>query len=198
MRYSKQKYSFALKSIVMGLALTMLFGCKNKLSEVYGDVEELSLPDIQYYDAVFQQTDSGILQAKIIAPKADRYLGDSGKIVLPQRFDIYFYEKDGLAKGKLSADYGLQEDDSDKTEAQGNVVLISFEDSTKLYTERLIWDKKKRRIFSPVDVKVVTPDQVAYGDSLEASDDLKDREIFGFKSEIEFEEQKNDSTQVAE
>lgn len=177
----------------MVAALAMLFSCENKLSEVYGDPAEAALPDVQYFNATFDQRDSGILQARIIAPVANQYLGDSGKIIIPERYKVYFYDKEGKENAELEANYGEQAEDQSTIIAKGNVELFSYEDSTTLYTEKLIWKQRLNKIFSPTDIKVVSPDQVIFGDSMVANSDLSDREIFGFRGDFEMKQQENDS-----
>ena len=72
--------------------------------------------------------------------------------------------------------------------ARNNVVVRNFDTEEQLNTEDLIWNQNKKMIYANTFVKITTPDKVMYGDSLQAHESFKDREIYNLTGVIEFVE----------
>jgi hypothetical protein len=62
--------------------------------------------------------------------------------------------------------------------------VVINEKGDKLNTEHLMWDKKKRMIYSNAFVKITTADEVIYGDGLEANESFTKYKITKIKGTI--------------
>jgi LPS export ABC transporter protein LptC len=67
--------------------------------------------------------------------------------------------------------------------AEGDVVVVS-DDSTKLRSERLFWDNKRRLIHTPEFVTVTSPRENVQGHGFESDQRLRNYRIFKVTAQI--------------
>ncbi|MFA8298666.1 MAG: LPS export ABC transporter periplasmic protein LptC [Hyphomicrobiales bacterium] len=187
--YYKLSGKLLFKSIVMVFAITMLFACENNLNEVYNRTKEASWPGLSAYDFQLERLDSGKIVLKLNTPLMEKYDGDSARTVFPKGFKAIIYDKNEKPESDIRGDYGINYEQKDVLEARGNVILMNFESEQKLYTELLIWDENTKKVYSPVPVKLVSPDGIAYGDSMVSNQDLSNRNIYNFRGDFDVPEQ---------
>lgn len=117
-------------------------------------------------------SDSGKIVLKLQAPLFYRYLNESPRIEFPDGFKITFYDRQMNISAELTAKYGVSWEDSKIMEAKNNVVIHHYEKNETLNTEHLVWDQRRKKIYSDVFIKRTTPDGVLYGDGFDADEDL--------------------------
>lgn len=177
------------KSIVVILLATMLFACKRDLKTVaaYGEID--TLPELTARNIEYVRSDSGEIQAILTSPLMYQYTGDDEYIVFPEGFQVEFFDSVGQIQSRLTAEYGISYQKKKIMEARKNVRIINFEKNEQLDTEKLIWDQRKKIIYSDTTVKITTEEDVLFGTGLEADESFDKYEIFDPSGEMEIEEE---------
>lgn len=147
-----------------------------------------TLPVLIANNIEFERTDSGYVQIVLKSPLMYKYEGEDPYMEFPEGFEVTFYNESGKQVSFLRADYGINYEKRDLVRARNDVVVVNFEKEEELRTENLVWDKKKRIIYSNTFVKITSPDKVIFGDSMWANESFTKREIIKFKADIEIQE----------
>ncbi len=182
-----------LKSIIIITALVMLFSCENSLKTIQELTKEDTLATMAAYDVIYKRSDSGSLQVVLRSPLMEQYDMDKKNpyTEFPEGFEITFYDKNGNKVSFISAEYGVNYRKKQLLRARKNVVVKNFDSGEQLNTENLDWDQKKKIIHTHTFVKITSPENVVFGDSLWAKEDFSSREIYNMRGEIEVEEDDN-------
>ncbi len=147
-----------------------------------------TLPLLSAYNIEYERTDSGYLQVILKSPLMQKFEGKDPYVEFPEGFEVTFYNDSGEQVSYMRANYGINYEKQDLIRARNDVVVINFEKEEELRTENLVWDKKKKIIYSNTFVKITAPDKVIYGDSMWANESFSKREIIKFKADIDIEE----------
>ncbi len=159
-------YFRKLKSIIAIFSALMLFACENDIQTIYSLSQIDSLPLELVNDLEVIYSDSGYIQAKLEGPIMKKYHEEDGYYEFPEGFKIIFYDSLQNVKSQITANYGINWEKDKKMEAKSNVIVFNKIKNEKLETEHLVWDQKKKKIFSDVFIKITKPDAVIYGDGL--------------------------------
>lgn len=116
-------------------------------------------------------SDSGITSFTIYAPVFNKYLGDSSYTDCPNGVEVTSFDHFGNKQSVLTADYAISRDKTEVMEAHKNVVITDLQKNETIETEKIIWDKKKKRIYSDVMVKQIKADgSINIGDGFDADE----------------------------
>ncbi len=152
--------------------------------------------DSMFQDTVFSEhaetveiefSDSGVVTSKLYAPVLDRYPTEEPYTVFEKGVRGFFYGPTGKVENSVKSNYALRKDKEKLVELRNDVRLVNIKQE-KLFTELLFWDQKTSRIYTDAFVKIVTPDNIIYGNGLEADQDFKDYKIFDIKGVIQVDE----------
>lgn len=190
MRKIANKFDF-FKSIVMIFFIAMLFACNNDLKTYNQQISADSIPDITARDLVIINSDSGVIRAKMECPLMYRFEGDKAYVEFPEGLSIIFYGKDEQIETTLRADYGIRYEKERKLVASGNVVVVNINKNEELHTQELIWDQRKKMIYSDVKIKIISANDVMYGDGLTSDEQFNEYVILYPHGKIEIEEKKD-------
>lgn len=164
----------------------MLFSCENSMEKVKQFVETDTISGLMAYDVVIERSDSGRLVARLTAPLMQTVDDkDSSKIEFPRGFVAYMFEGDTTVTAKISGDYGVSYEKRQMVIAKRNVRAENIETREVLETDNLVWDQKRKKIYTGSLVKISSPDKIIYGDSMVANEDFSHREIFGISATLE-------------
>ena len=88
---------------------------------------------------------------------------------------IVMFEKDSLSSesATLTANYAIFYEDRKLWEAKGDVVVVN-KDGRRLYTSQLFWNQATHRVYSNVDSKIVSADEVYHCEGFESDEQMKD------------------------
>ena len=115
-------------------------------------------------------SDSGLVSFVITTPLFNSYHGDSSYTECPKGVTAVSYTEWGDPQAKLSAQYACNINNT-TYRASNNVIIIDLLKHDTLETEEIIWDQRKRIIYSKVLVKQKKADgSVNYGDGFEADE----------------------------
>jgi len=177
-----------LKSMTIIVFVVVLFSCENSITTIQEITRKDTLPLVSAFNIEYERTDSGFRQVLLTSPLMNRYGGADPYSEFPEGFKVIFYDTAGHPNSFIEANYGISYEKKKIMHARNNVVVRNFDTEEQLDTENLIWDQKKKIIYTKSFVKITTPDKVIYGDSLQAHESFKWREIFNVRGVIEFEE----------
>lgn len=169
----------------------VLFSCENSLDKVKEFIDTDTINGMLAYDVVFTRSDSGIVQARLIAPVMHKVEGDTGVLEFPKGFIAYMYDNDTVPTSKIRADFGIQYEQKELILAKDSVVVENLETKEALFTETLFWNQKNKKIYTNNFVKITSPDKIVFGDSLTANEDFTQRVIHGMKATLEIEDDEN-------
>lgn len=167
----------------------VLFSCENSLDKVKQFVDIDTLNGVMAYDVVITRSDSGFVQAKLMAPVMHNIEGDSAILEFPKGFIAFLYEKDTIPTSKIRGEYGIRYDKEELMFAKDSVVVENLETQETLFTETLYWNQKNKKIYTRNFVKITSPDKIIYGDSLDANEDFTQRVIHGMRATLEIEDE---------
>ena len=187
MRTPANKFK-VLKSIVMIFFIAMLFACKSDLKTYNNILSADSIPDIMAKDMEFIKSDSGLIRAKLTTPLMKRYEGDKPYLEFPEGLYGIFYGKSEQVETTLKADYGIRYEKEQILIARGNVIVINKRKNEEMHTEELIWDQRKKLIYSDVAVKIIRENDVMFGSGLTSDEQFDEYEIKNPHGEVEIDE----------
>jgi LPS export ABC transporter protein LptC len=156
-------------SIVSAFLGAMLFSCENDISVVQSLQLDENVPIETSFDVESIITDSGRVRIRIKSPRIDHFQGEEDYTEMPDGVNVIFFDSLGNITSSIKADYAINTPAKHRILAKYNVVATNA-DGEKLYTEKLIWDKKTRKIYTDADVKVVSDDKVIFGDGFTADE----------------------------
>ena len=167
----------------------VLFSCENSLDKVKEFIDTDTINGILAYDVTFTRSDSGFVQAKLLAPVMHNMEGDSSILEFPKGFEAYIYKKNHKPTSKIRGDYGIRYDKDEMIFIKDSVVIEDLDTQETMFTETLYWNQKTKKIYTRNFVKIVSPDKVIYGDSLNANEDFTQRVIHGMRATLEIEDE---------
>ena len=149
----------------------MLFSCKNKIDVINSVFPfEDSIPEMIGKNIDYLESDSGKVIVSLTSPTMKKYGGKNSLIEFPDGFKVVFYDSAMNIKSQMSADYGINFEKKRLMEAKKNVIIINYENHEILFTEHIIWNQKKKTIFSNVPIKLITKSDTIYGQSFESDE----------------------------
>ncbi len=167
-----------MKNILLLKTLTILvlsgivvfsFSCKNKLEDINAITITDTFPVSAGVNIESIYSDSAKIQTRLKAPLIKSYTGKTPYTEWPKGIDVIFYDSLMKIKTHITSKYAIKYGKKNIMEAKNDVVVIN-EKGERLNTEHLIWDSKRRKIYTDVFVRITTTDKVFYGDGMDADD----------------------------
>ena len=157
----------------------MLFtACKSKNGNSQLLEYDGKFPDESAENMTLTVSDSGIVSFIVKAPVFNTYRTDSTYMDYPEGITAISYTEGGLKQAILTANYACNINNS-MYKASKIVVIIDVLKGDTLRTEEIIWDQRRRMIYSNVLVKQTKADgSVNYGDGFEADERFTKYTIF--------------------
>jgi len=131
-------------------------------------------PDQQIKGAVISLFEGSVVTTDIRADYIEKY--NKQDSTLAWGLNVHFFEKSGKKTSHLVADSGVVRETVKWMMANGNVVVTSFEDSSRLETQQLFWDGREQKVTTDSFVTIYQDGDTLMGYGFEADQDLK-----GFK-----------------
>jgi LPS export ABC transporter protein LptC len=157
--------------LVIGLALA-LASCENEISKVKAFDNDENPPSLAADGFEMLVSDSAVIRFKLQTPELIRHTNVQEMFTeFPKGVIIERYSATMKVTSSITADYAKNFDADDRWEAKNNVVAVNQQGDT-LKTEYLIWDNKRKKIYSDQFVKVIQKDEVFTGTGFEANPDF--------------------------
>jgi LPS export ABC transporter protein LptC len=151
--------------------ITAFTSCENDMKTVQDITMRPDLPVRTAHNTEMIYSDSSHVKVKLTAPYLDQYIGDNPRVVMPRGVNVCFYNDSLVVTTHLTADSAIRREKDNVMEAYRNVVVINRKGDT-LHTEKLIWDERKRIIYTDKHVLINTADDILEGDGMEANEDF--------------------------
>ncbi|MCG8326726.1 MAG: LPS export ABC transporter periplasmic protein LptC [Chitinophagales bacterium] len=161
------------KYLLAGILLIFVFSaCKNDLEEIEALMENFDTRIEIAKDVEILYSDSAIVRVRITGPTMHNHISKrEPKQEFPDGMYVEFFDGSGKITSHLSARYGLRMQKKDEVVVRDSVVWESIE-GEKLETEELIWEERKKRVYTNKFVVVTRPDEIIYGHGFEADQDF--------------------------
>lgn len=167
-----------IKNIVsIFLGAVFFYSCSKASIKDWEELEASTKPEIIGHNVEIQQSKSGIVQFRLLAPKViEQYKDDNPYIyITPKGIHIWQYDANAKLGFELVADSAYIIEPEQYYELWGNIVLFNEQDSSKITTEKVIINQKENIIYTDVDVFI------------EKFRDISNGKAAGFKSDLTFE-----------
>ncbi len=183
------KFKKQLDYIAATLVVAIFFiGCSND-EDVLPDLSDKAPKPVEIsINTTILYSDSAVLRLKIVTPELQRWTNlETPYVEFPKGLNLFFYDSLGNVESTLKADYAINYTEEKRVEVKHNVEVVNGKDEI-LNTEHLIWLQKEEKIYTEEFVKITTPDEIIYGDGLEANQQFTKYRIKNIKGTIAVDE----------
>ena len=156
------------------LCISFLISCSSDSIQQIPIKEDV--PDQESWDVTIILSEKGIMRAKIKSGHLEKH-HDKSFVFLDSNVVVDFFDKEEKHTSLLNSKYAEVNQKSNNMKAIGNVVAISDSGIT-LFSESLIWDAKKEKLFTDDRIMITTLEKdTLYGTGFESKSDLKNWKI---------------------
>jgi len=169
-------FSYTSSIVILGIAM-LLVSCKNDMQNVIKVQEADKLPELLGDDIYLRQSEMGEITISVFAKKFIKYNSQNKQLTeFPDGILVVHYSTFPDTISKISANYAVNYDEKEIWEAKGNVVAKNKKNEI-LNTEYLVWDQKKKIIYSNKQVQVTTPNDIIFGEGFESDEQFENWKI---------------------
>jgi len=138
--------------MVVALATTILFSCKNNFKEVQQIGILQNGPAGEAKNINLKYTDSGKIKANLLSPKMLDYSNrDFPFSEFPEGIHLNLFDEE-KHKSVVLADYAITYTETDLIDLRGNVVLMTYTKDT-LFAEQMYYDQRRQQLFTNLPVR---------------------------------------------
>ncbi len=172
----------------ISLVMLMLFfsACENDMEKVKLISTKDTLPNTSAKNVELFYSEFANVRIHLTAPLINEYELENPYREMPKGIKVLFFDSVGNQISSLRAEYAISYQNEQRMEAKNDVVVIN-EKNEQLNTEHLIWDQKKKKIFSEKFVKITTPDKIIHGDGFESDETFDKWSLKKIRGTIEVE-----------
>ena len=174
------------------LFIFVMFFCICSCSSNSKKIEMLEydgkFPDESMRNIEIIMSEEGEITFTMYAPLMNKYYGENSYTDFPEGITISSFSN-GDKQSTLTADYAIMEEVTQRYEAQRNVVIVNLVKEESILTEKIIWDKINKRIYSDVEITKIKADgTIDKGDGFESDEKFTKYSIKNPRGEILAEE----------
>jgi LPS export ABC transporter protein LptC len=161
------------------LTSMLVIGCEDKIQpSVMSTIDSRSLPQQESWNSTIVVSDSGRVTAIILAGNIQVF-ETSHLTQMSHGVRVRFFDVKGIQTSILTSKEGSVDETTNNLEAHNNVVVVS-NDSSRMTTERLLWDNQRRLIYTPKEeyVEITTEKEKLQGYGFESDQSLKNYRMF--------------------
>ncbi|HMR46564.1 MAG TPA: LPS export ABC transporter periplasmic protein LptC [Bacteroidia bacterium] len=167
-----------------------MMSCENDIEQVKLVTGNIVEPIESAKGLEILYSDSGKVKVRISAGEMNRYLQPKPITEMPKGVKIDFFDDNLKVTSTLTSNYAVRDDFNKNMVAKKNVEVVNVK-GEKLMTEYLKWDEKTGLISSPEFVKIITADEIIYGNGFESNQDFSRYKIFNIKGIINLKKNEN-------
>ncbi len=175
---------------LVAMCLLLVMSCKNDPDEI-NELVNKTAPKVDKADDVsIIYSEKGRTKIRMFTKEFVR-----NEVAKPAYTDmrnglkIEFFNDSTVIETTLTALYGRYYEEEGNVLIRDSVVVINKKGDT-LRTEELIWHQDAKKIYTEKFVRINTPDQIMYGDGLEANEDFSWYRILRPKGVVKVEKEK--------
>lgn len=162
----------------------MLVSCENDIKKInlYSKNEDLPSLTAEGFEMII--SDSTIIRSKLQTPELIRHEAEKEPYTeFPKGIHIMQYDAKMNVISNITAQYAKYFEADERWEAKNNVVAVNQKGDT-LKTEYLVWDQRKKKIYSNQFVKIIQKDQTYSGIGFESNQDFSSYKIKNLKGQM--------------
>jgi LPS export ABC transporter protein LptC len=181
-------------SIVVLSGTAMLFACQNDIKTIQAVTGLDSIPTESGTNVTIWYSESGKVVAQLKAPTLNHYTLENPYLEMPDGIEIIFFDSLKEEDSRLTAEYARHMEKAGIMEARRDVVVVNTKNDT-IRSEEMIWNQKAGRVYSNVQVHIVTNngDEDVFGSGFESDETFENWVIKKPVGEFYVEEE-SDST----
>ncbi len=179
-----------ISAFCFGLSMLLIASCENDIKQVHLITQQNNMPIETGKGLEILYSDSAQIKVKITTPELNRFQSPKPYTELPKGVHINFFDEKMNVTSTLTSKYALRKETEKIMEARKDVVVVNAK-GEKLFTEHLIWDEKTGKIYSEEFVKIVTADEIIFGNGFESNQDFSRYKIFDIKGTINLRKDEN-------
>lgn len=168
--------------------MLLFFSCNNDIETIKKVSQSEQVPMLSGENIYFTQSEYGNIMLRVFTKELVQYAnGEKNYTEFPKGIRAVHFNDYPDTISLLQANYAINYTDTDVWEAKGNVIVRNVK-SEQLNTEYLVWDQKKKIIYSNARVQVTTPNDIIYGEGLEADEQFENWTVKKVTGTFTFEE----------
>lgn len=157
---------------VLGMNLVLFTACKNDPKEINELVSKQAIQEDKAEDVTIIYSEQGKSRIRMFATEFIRNeIAKPPFVDMRKGLKVEFFDDSMNIESTLTAMYARWYEGKGNVLIRDSVVVINKKGET-LRTEELIWNQDVRKFYTEKFVRINTPDQVMYGDGLEANEDF--------------------------
>ncbi len=176
------------KGITVLLGIVMLLSCKNDMKKVHAITAEKDYPEMSGEGLTMTYSDSAKIKYKVMTPEYIKInQGEEKYEEFPEGIHAISYNQDGKIIGTITAKYARKAENEMIWEVR-NEVVVRDDKGTKLETEQLFWDMKKKIIYTTRYARLTSDGTIIEGSNGFKSDqNLQDPRFYNTTGELKVE-----------
>ena len=169
----------------VGLVFLIVFvSCSEESSKIKINSGVVDPPSITAEGFEMLVSDSSVIRFKLQTPEFIRHKIEKEPYTeFPKGVKIEKYDANMNIISSITCQYAKNFDSDERWEAKNNVIAVNFKGDT-LKTEYLVWDDKKKKIYSDRFVKIIQKDQIYIGIGFESNQDFSEYHIKNLKGHM--------------
>ncbi|MCB9046511.1 MAG: LPS export ABC transporter periplasmic protein LptC [Chitinophagales bacterium] len=154
------------------MAVFILVGCKNDPKEINALVNKSSMQEDKADEVTIIYSERGQSKIRMYATEFIRNeVAKPPYVDMRKGLKVEFFNDSTRVESTLTAQYARWYEGKGNVLIRDSVVVVNKKGET-LRTEELIWNQNVKKFYTEKFVRINTPDQVMYGDGLEANEDF--------------------------
>jgi len=163
--------------VILFFSFVLFLSCENNQENINHFISLEELPVEELFHTEIQYTENGIIKVRVFSNNMQRFVNDEDKVELYGGVHFDFFKLDNKnKKSVLTSEKAIINNTTNIMMALNDVVLKSSDNKT-LQTEQLIWDKNLDLIYTDLEVKIQTNDEIITGVGFKSTPDFMDYEI---------------------
>lgn len=147
---------------------------RNNIEKINQITAEIDAPDVAVTNTELIFSKNGRIEVRLTSNQINRYLDlEEPYTEFPEGLYVEFYDSTNKVTSFIKANYCIYDEKEELWTAENDVVSVSEEGDT-LNTDFLIWNQKKKKIYSDQYVRITNEDGIIHGKGFEANQDLSD------------------------
>ncbi|MEM9820354.1 MAG: LPS export ABC transporter periplasmic protein LptC [Bacteroidota bacterium] len=172
---------------LLGLVLIGLISCENDLEEIDRLFSQEQVKVETAYDVQLLYSDSAVVQVRVSGPRMLRHFENAiPHEEFPDGILVEFMNNTRPSRNKLTAKYALRYESKNEVIVRDSVVWQSGK-GERLETDELIWDDRKKKIYTKRFVRITSAEEILYGYGFVADQDFNHWEITQLIGEMKVE-----------
>lgn len=152
--------------------IVLFTSCKNDPKEIDALVSKQAIQEDRAEDVTIIYSEHGQSRIRMFATEFIRNeIAKPPYVDMRQGLKVEFFDDSLNVESTLTAMYARWYEGKGNVLIRDSVVVVNKKGET-LRTEELIWNQDVRKFYTEKFVRINTPDQVMYGDGLEANEDF--------------------------